>query len=204
MSKIEDDSLYNKYNLKWVIPITLWTFIISITLSVFSESLVKRFDLLVAFIILIIIIFIGIIFDIVGVAVTSANEKPFHAMAANKIPEAKIAIKLVRNAGKVSNFCNDVIGDISGILSGAISASIVIKLVETFSLLNITIITILLTAFTASLTVGGKGIGKSIAMNNDEKIVYIMAKFLKLLEKVFNIKFFKEKNTKEKNANGSK
>ncbi len=196
MSKIGEDNFYNKYNLKWVIPITIWTFVISIILSVFSESLVQRFDLVVAFIILLMIILVGIIFDVVGVAVTSANEKPFHAMAANKIPEAKIAIKLVRNAGKVSNFCNDVIGDISGILSGAISASIVIKLVESFSFINITIITILLTAFTASMTVGGKGIGKSIAMNNDERIVYWLAKILKFIEITFRIKFFPEKNNK--------
>jgi CBS domain containing-hemolysin-like protein len=196
MAKIDEDNLYNKYNLKWVIPITIWTFVISIILSVFSESLVQRFDLVVAFIILLIIILIGIIFDVVGVAVTSANEKPFHAMAANKIPEAKIAIKLVRNAGKVSNFCNDVIGDISGILSGAISASIVIKLVNSFSFLNITMITILLTAFTASMTVGGKGIGKSIAMNNDERIVYWLAKILKIIENTFKIKFFNDKSNK--------
>lgn len=196
MSKIGEDNFYNKYNLKWVIPITIWTFVISIILSVFSESLVQRFDLVVAFIILLMIILVGIIFDVVGVAVTSANEKPFHAMAANKIPEAKIAIKLVRNAGKVSNFCNDVIGDISGILSGAISASIVIKLVNSFSFLNITMITILLTAFTASMTVGGKGIGKSIAMNNDERIVYWLAKILKFIENTFKIKFFNDKSNK--------
>jgi CBS domain containing-hemolysin-like protein len=196
MAKIDEDNFYNKYNLKWVIPITIWTFVISIILSVFSESLVQRFDLVVAFIILLMIILIGIIFDVVGVAVTSANEKPFHAMAANKIPEAKIAIKLVRNAGKVSNFCNDVIGDISGILSGAISASIVIKLVNSFSFLNITVITILLTAFTASMTVGGKGIGKSIAMNNDERIVYWLAKILKIIENTFKIKFFTDESKK--------
>lgn len=196
MAKIDEDNFYNKYNLKWVIPITIWTFVISIILSVFSESLVQRFDLVVAFIILLMIILVGIIFDVVGVAVTSANEKPFHAMAANKIPEAKIAIKLVRNAGKVSNFCNDVIGDISGILSGAISASIVIKLVNSFSFLNITVITILLTAFTASMTVGGKGIGKSIAMNNDERIVYWLAKILKIIENTFKIKFFTDESKK--------
>jgi len=32
-----------------------------------------------------VIVFIGIIFDIIGIAVTSADESPFHAMASRNI-----------------------------------------------------------------------------------------------------------------------
>jgi Mg2+/Co2+ transporter CorB len=41
----------------------------------------------------VLIIFLGVIFDIIGTAVMAANETPFHAMAAKKIKEAKIAVK---------------------------------------------------------------------------------------------------------------
>ncbi len=76
----------------------------------------------------------NIFFDIIGIAVTTAKEMPFHAMAANKVEEAKYAIKLVKNASQVSNFCNDVIGDISGIISGSLGATIIFKLANIYDL----------------------------------------------------------------------
>src|SRR5690554_4481545 len=104
MDKNENGNFINKYNVKWVIMITLWTFIMAMIFSIITEGLVYNLDILLAIIILIIIIIIGILFDIIGIAVTAAEEKPFHAMAANKVQEAKHAIKLVRKAGEVSNF----------------------------------------------------------------------------------------------------
>jgi len=203
MGKVEEDSFFSKYNMKWVLIITFWTFLLAIAFSVIAENLVNSLDVIFAFVILLLFIAIGIIFDIIGIAVTAASEKPFHAMAANRVEEAKTAIKLVRNSSQVSNFCNDVIGDISGIISGATATSIIFKLVLVFDMLNVTILTILLTAFTASLTVGGKGIGKAIAQYHHEKIIYQVAKFIRFFEKLFNTEFFpvKKKSIKE---NGKK
>ncbi|WDC83794.1 hypothetical protein PL321_14940 [Caloramator sp. mosi_1] len=82
------------------------------------------------FFVLISIIFVGIIFDIIGVAVTAAEEAPFHSLASRKVKGAKTAVKLIRNADKVSNFCNDVIGDICGVVSGAAGAIIISKLIS--------------------------------------------------------------------------
>ena len=45
-------------------------------------------------------------------------------------PDARQAIYIVRNADRVSNFCNDVIGDISGIISGTAVAFVVLKLLQ--------------------------------------------------------------------------
>ena len=45
-----------------------------------------------------------IFFDIVGVAVTVANEHEFHAKATKKVKGSKDSIKLIRNAPKVANF----------------------------------------------------------------------------------------------------
>ena len=59
----------------------------------------------------------GIFFDIIGVAVTVANEHEFHAKATKKVKGSKDSIKLIRNAPKVANICADVIGDICGVLS---------------------------------------------------------------------------------------
>ena len=116
---------FKRYNFRWVFLITLWTFFLAAIFSIITESLVSNLDILMAFVVLIFVITVGIIFDTIGIAVAVAQEGPFHAMAANRIKEAKYAIRLVRNAGQVSNFCNDVIGDISGIISGAAGATIV-------------------------------------------------------------------------------
>ena len=62
---------------------------------------------------LILVIALGILFDIIGVAVTVADEKEFHAMATKKVKGSKCAIKLIRNSAKVANICADVIGDLS-------------------------------------------------------------------------------------------
>ena len=187
MNKKDNGSFASKYNMKWVIIITFWTFIMAVVFSIITESLVKNLDIFMAFIILIIVILVGIFFDIIGIAVTTAKEMPFHAMAANKIEEAKYAIKLLKNASQVSNFCNDVIGDISGIVSGSAGATIIFKLVDTYDLKNATILSIVITSLIASFTVGGKALGKSIAISNSEKIIFQTAKVFNFLEKNFGL-----------------
>ena len=45
---------------------------------------------------------LGIVFDMIGVAVTAADPRPFHSMAAHKEKGAKEALVLLRNARQVS------------------------------------------------------------------------------------------------------
>ncbi len=196
MEKKEDGKFGSKYNIKWVIMITIWTFIMAIIFSIITEGLVYNLDVFLAIIILILIILIGIFFDIIGIAVTAAKEEPFHAMAANKIEEAKHAIKLVRNAGEVSNFCNDVIGDISGIVSGAVGTTIIYKLISIYDIRNGSVLSIIVTSLIASLTVGGKAFGKSIAMLYSEKIIFQIAKIFNFVEKRFGLDILPEKKNK--------
>lgn len=193
MGKKEEGKISIKYNFKWVYLISIWTFIMAAIFSVISEKLIQRLDILMAFIVLILIILIGIFFDIIGIAVTTAEEKPFHAMAANRIEEAKHAIKLVRNASQVSNFCNDVIGDISGIISGAIGTTIVYNMINTYGFKHGGVLSIIITSFIASLTVGGKALGKSVAMIYYDKIIFRIAKILSFLEKNLGIDIFPNK-----------
>ena len=58
MNKKEDNNFLDKCNMKWVIMITIWTFIMAIVFSIITEGLVKNLNIF-AFI-LIIIIVIGI------------------------------------------------------------------------------------------------------------------------------------------------
>ena len=200
MSKKDGDSFINRYNLKWVITISIWTFITAGLFNSITETLAKNLDILLSFILLGTIILIGVLFDIIGIAVTSAEETPFHSMAANKVVGAKYAIKLIRNAGQVSNFCNDVIGDISGILSGALGTNIIYKLVNIYDLKNTIILSVTITSLIASLTVGGKAFGKSIAIRSSRDIIFKVAKILYYIDNKAGIKLLngKRKNHKRK------
>lgn len=171
---------YIDYN--WIIKIVIIAFSISIVFSLISEVAIPNVNIIVSLLILITFIFIGIIFDMIGVAVTSADEKPFHSMNSRKVSGAKIAVKLKKNADKTASFCNDVIGDICGIISGAVGASISGSIA---SILNISIFitSLIITAIIASLTIGGKAIFKSIAINKSNEILYNFAKFLDLFIK---------------------
>jgi len=166
----------------WIYRAFILAFGLSVFFSLISEVLLKKVNIFTSLFILLVIIAIGIIFDIIGIAVTSASEAPFHAMAADKIPGGKEAVKLVRNADKVSNFCNDVIGDISGIISGTAGAAIILKTVFYTHGKNEILLSILLTGIISTLTIGGKAIGKGIAINNSKTVVYSVALFLNKLK----------------------
>lgn len=191
--KKSNNNFSKKYNLGWVLTISIWTFLLAIIFSIIAENSIDRLGIISSFLILLLIILIGIVFDIIGIAVTRAEEKPYHSMAAKKIKEGKIAIKIVRNASQVSNFCNDVVGDISGIISGAIGATLIFKLSQVYKLGRLTFLSILMTALTASLTVGGKALGKSYALLKYEEIVLNLAKLVTFLEDKFKIKLVKDK-----------
>ena len=162
---------------KWIIEIMVISFTISLIFSFASELVLPNVHVLVGITIVILFIILGLIFDMVGVAVTSADEKPFHSMNSRKVRGADIAVKFKKNANKVASFCNDVIGDICGIVSGSAGAMIALSIAETLNIDRF-IISLILTATIAALTIGGKAIGKSYAINKSNLILYEFAKLI--------------------------
>lgn len=168
--KKEQENKKEHSNMNWVIQSFIITFILSIIFSYVSTNGVSNLSLVPAILILVLVIIIGIFFDIIGVAVTVANEEEFHAKATKKVKGSKDSIKLIKNAPKVANICADVIGDICGVLSGAISALISIKI--TTELQMPFDIQFVLSALVSALTVSGKAFGKEIANKNSTDIVH--------------------------------
>ena len=164
--------------IRWVVTIFLVTIVVSSVISLASDVLMARSSMGIAFLILLFIIFIGIIFDIIGMAVASADEKPFHSMAARKVPGAQEAIKLLRNAERVSSICNDVVGDICGVVSGSASATIAAQILSNFEFTWPQVISLVMSALAAGLTVGGKAIGKTFAVNSCTQIVHLVGKLI--------------------------
>jgi len=155
----------------WIIIITFLTFLLAIILSFISETLIIKANIITSLIILVLIISIGVLFDIIGVAITACPVVPVNSMAANKIKGAKEAVGLLKNADRASSFCNDVVGDICGIISGAIGAAIVFRILLNNPDLETALLGALIAGFVSSLTVGGKAIGKNIAIKNCKSIV---------------------------------
>ena len=171
-----------KTNIKWIVEIVLISLTMSVVFSFLSSEVLDGAGYIVAFVLLLAFVALGVVFDIIGVAVTSAEETPFHAMASHKERGAREALKLLRHAERVSSICNDVVGDISGIISGATAAAIAAKLSADFSL-NSIVMSLLVTGVVSGLTIGGKAVGKSIAINRDTGIVFLVGKLMALLPK---------------------
>ncbi|HZK44519.1 MAG TPA: hypothetical protein VFC73_09600 [Syntrophomonadaceae bacterium] len=170
------------------------TFFIALLVSLGSEALVMAMNsVALAILLLLGIIIFGIFFDIIGTAATASSLPPFNAKAAKKIFGAKQAVKINLNADVVANLCNDVIGDIAGILSGAIGAGIVISLKSTIPLFDMVLVSAAMTSIVAALTVGGKAIGKSIAIDNANEIILKAGLILGWFEKLTGIEMFQNR-----------
>jgi CBS domain containing-hemolysin-like protein len=155
---------------------------LSAVLSLASESMLDGAGVVIAVLILAAFIGLGIVFDIIGVATTAADPKPFHSMAAHKEKGEKEALYLLRNANKVSSVCNDVVGDICGIVSGATGAVIVTQLQQAFNTRTV-LISVGVTALISGLTIGGKALSKTFAMKQSKRVVYLVGRVMHLFRR---------------------
>ncbi|NLX63767.1 MAG: DUF21 domain-containing protein [Clostridiaceae bacterium] len=165
-----------KEHVLWGLFITVISFTLSILILFASTSIFKTISPPFALLVVLGIIFIGVLFDVIGMAVTAADETPFHSMASKKKKGARESINLLRNAPRVSSFCNDVIGDICSVVSGAAGTAIVYKLFADNA--NVSLLEILIGALTAAFTVGGKAFAKNIGINNANYIVYKVGRII--------------------------
>lgn len=178
----------------WVVKVTLITFLTTAIFTVLSDTTVSRSSIFIASLIVFLLVFISILFDVVGVAVTSCDISSLVPMPARGVKDAKIAISLVKNASKVSSICSDVIGDICSIVCGACGTVIVAKLLVFSGDEYESILTILMSAIIAGVTVGGKAFGKKFAIKYSRQIVMLTARVLS----IFKIKRKKDSYAFEK------
>lgn len=166
---------------RWVLTVVILSFVLSILMSFLTSIFVESAGLFLALMALIVLVLLGIITDIIGTAVTSAEDQPFIAMASKRITGAKQALRLIRMAEKVSSLLNDVVGDIVGIVSGSAGSVIALSLVK----LGVpgTVASVLIAAFTSAFMIGGKAYGKGFAIENSAKIVLQVGRVMAMFEK---------------------
>ena len=172
-----------KANFRWVIKIVLISVAASTVFTFATTGILGKTGYIAALVVLAFFIVLGILFDIIGIAVTVAKEAPFHSMAAHRQKGAVESLRLIKNADKVAGICSDVVGDVSGIISGATAALIAARLIEKFGAAGL-LFPLLVSGAVTGLTIGGKAAGKSFAFNNSTGIVLRVGKIINFMHPI--------------------
>ena len=176
--KKKQKNIFTEY-FRWPLIVLAVSLILSFSFSFLSELTLNDASLIIAIIVILVFMFISIITDAIGVAITAAVEIPFRAMAAKKVKGAKESIILINNADKVASIVADILGDICGILSGAAGAVVTTKLISGITdELHVIVIASIVSAVIAGVIIFGKAMGKRIALDNCDRIVLMLGRIV--------------------------
>lgn len=165
----------------WPVKVLIMALVLSFSFSVISELTLSNANIVLAVIVILVFISIAVLTDMIGLAVATSNLETFTAMASRKVKGSKQAIALVKNADRVSSICSDVLGDVCGILSGSAGASILAKIViESAGDFTVVLISSVVSAVIAGLTIFGKAALKRYAIVHADGITLTLAKFLNI------------------------
>ncbi len=164
-------------------------FFVAVCMSIFfgfiSQTVLSKMGVIIAILCIILFIIIAVIFDMLGIAVASADLDTFKLWAEEKKAGADIALKLCMHSEKVCSFCADVVGDICSTLCGAGGTCIVVALSNNIDNASaIMLISILTSAFIAGITIFFKAIMKESALKNSNRIILNLGKFLNKFFKI--------------------
>lgn len=179
--KERPDKRKKKRNL-WPLKAFVITLFLSATVNAASTLVLEEPEWWLATTLTVVILLLGVIFDVIGTAATSCDEGPFLSMASRKVKGAKLAVKLSKKSDVVSSVCCDIVGDICGIVSGICAAALAnytLKLNGNASFW----LSVLIYALISTLTITLKAIGKGIAVKNANKIIFGVAKTLSIFRK---------------------
>ena len=167
---------------KWILTVLILSFVLSILMSLGSNMVIPKINIYVGIAIIILFIAISIVFDMIGVAITAAEERPFHSMASKKVKGASHSVRFLKNSDKLASICNDVIGDVCGVVSGSAGVLVANTLADMMDK-DVAIVVLITTAIIASLTITGKALGKSVAIKNSEKITFRVGKVVSIFKR---------------------
>jgi len=146
--------------------------VIALPLSSASQAVLREIPhIALSAAILLLVMGLGIVFDVIGVAVTAARLEALNARASRRVYGSRRAVQLVQNAHAVASFCNDVVGDVTGTLSGAIGTAIVYQVFASVGPMAAVATTTGMSAFVAAAIVAGKAYGKVFGIRSSTEIV---------------------------------
>lgn len=189
---------------RYIFSVALGSFFLAVIFTLISELVASRLNsILLSFIFLTIIILLNIFADIVGTAVTVASHVPFNAKASKRITGAPQGLQLIRNADRVANISNDVIGDITTTVSGALGISIVVQIMRLWQRADQFWLNVLMTALISVIIVSGKAAGKKVAVSRSEDVIFLVGKLLATIDDLTGLSpFRKRRGSKNKQKVG--
>ena len=171
-----------KKQISWLITVLLLSFVLSMGMSLLSEGIIPKINVIFGIVIILVFIFISVIFDMIGVAITAQDETPFNSMASKKIKGSSHSVKLIKNSDKLASICNDVVGDVCGVVSGSAGMMVAATLIDKVKI-NPSLLILLITSIIASLTITSKAFGKTIAIKKSKAITERVGKVIHLFKK---------------------
>lgn len=172
-------------SLVWAFQVLSLSIFLSICFGFLSQSLLSHLGVIMAIIGICIFILISVIFDMLGIAVASADEEYFIKLAADNVLGGKTGLKLCQNSEKVCSLCADVVGDICSTLCGSAGACIVVALTSGFRNAHIIFfISTFTSALIAGLTIFFKALMKQKAITKANAIILKIGKFIEKHKKI--------------------
>ncbi len=157
---------------RWAFKMFVVSMCLSCLFSLLSHSVLSSLGAIMACVLIAIFIFIAVVFDMIGIAVASADEEFFKKKVEEREKGSEIALQLTKNSEKVCSFCADVVGDICGILSGAGGATVSLSITRNlFDSSTALLVTTFVSALIAGLTILFKALMKGKAIKNADKII---------------------------------
>lgn len=170
---------------RYIFIVAIGSFFLAVIFTFLSETITSRVNsIILSTVFLIVIIIINALADLLGTSVTAASHTPFNAKSSKKVRGAPQGLNLIRNADKVANIANDVVGDITTTVGGALGISIVIQIMNLKPEISQFWLNVLITALIASIIVSTKAIGKKIALSHPDDVIFAAGKILAGIEDI--------------------
>ena len=179
----EDKKKKHKHGEKayvWAIKATLISLVLGMVFAFGAELLLSDTAIAIAVSLIVLLIVLGVLFDMMGLAVASCDPVALRSMASRKVRGAKHALTLSDNAHKVSSVFNDIVGDSIGIITGVCGAALAAELTGDLRGFARIAVAVAVSAVIAALTIGGKAAMKSVAIRYSNRIVLGLGKFMSL------------------------
>lgn len=186
----------------YTLVVFVGTFFCACLMTLVSNLVLEEMEsFVIGFVLLLLVILVGVLFDIVGTAVSVCDQRVLNAKASRRIPGAKKALMLTRNASRVANICNDVVGDICGTVSGGIGTALAAVLVVSGGTVGL-MCSVAISGCIAAVTVAGKALGKNMALDNADNIIFNVGRMLDLPAVVGY--YFENRSKDNQNKNNQK
>ena len=164
----------------WPIKATLISLVLGLVFAFGAEVVLSDTTVAVAVVLIVVLIALGTLFDMMGLAVASCDPVPLRSMASRRVRGAKHALWLVNNAHKVSSIFNDIVGDSVGIITGVCGATLSFVLSGALEGILRILVAVAVSAVIAALTIGTKAAMKSVAIRHSVRIVLSLGKLMTL------------------------